>query len=189
MEGSRKCSGIKSDGSPCQNWAVRPGPVCWKHGAGGLNAKTQVRKSARRVQAEETARKELAKLRRLVPDLPDIDNPLEAFPAVAASAVGLSRVLEDKVTELTRWSTESFAAGEQLHPLVDALLRAQAGVNATLASFAKLNIDDRLASIAEARLHLVKAWLVRILEDARLEPEAEIRVIELAQSRLGELAK
>jgi hypothetical protein len=141
-----KCSGRSSrTGEPCQAYPVRGAAVCVAHGGRA----PQVKAKAKQRRTEQAARAELARLQ-----LPPVDDPLTALASVTAEVLAWKDNLAAKVNELTslRYSTEG---GEQLRAEVALWERALDRCERFLTAMARLNIDERLAAIAEAQAQAI----------------------------------
>lgn len=154
-----KCSGQRSDGQPCGNYPIKGGTVCGYHGGKA----PQVRAKARERQAEEQAKKELARL-----DVPPVDDPLSELARITGQVIAWKDAIAVKVNELTslRYSTET---GEQLRAEVGLLERAFDRCEKFLTAMARLNIDERLAAISEQRAEMIMSVLTAALERAAPE--------------------
>lgn len=141
-----KCTGRSSrTGGPCQAYPVRGATVCVAHGGKA----PQVKAKAKQRVAEQQARAELARL-----NLAPVDDPLTALAGVTAEVLAWKDNLAAKVNELTslRYKTEG---GEQLRAEVALWERALDRCERFLTAMARLNIDERLAAIAEAQAQAV----------------------------------
>lgn len=154
-----KCSSRRTDGQPCGNWPIKGGTVCGSHGGKA----PQVKAKARERIAEQQARAELARL-----NLPPVDDPLSMLASVAAEVVAWKDAMAVKVNALTslRYGTEG---GEQLRAEVALWERALDRCERFLTAMARLNIDERLAAISEARAEMIITMLAAALE--RTVPE------------------
>ena len=103
---------------------------------------------------EAKARKLFGKLELIAP----VHNPLEAYAAFAGRVVGWMQTLDELIHDL---STPGYAGltGEQIRAEVQLFERALALCNTVLSTYAKLNTDERLVRIDEAKLAMFNAAL------------------------------
>jgi hypothetical protein len=87
-------------------------------------------------------------------NLPPVDDPLSALASVTAEVLAWKDQIAAKVNDLTslRYSTEG---GEQLRAEVALWERALDRCERFLTAMARLNIDERLAAIAEAQAQVI----------------------------------
>lgn len=138
----RQCSATsKRSGERCKRPPCAGANTCYMHGG-------RTAKAAERV-IEQRARAELARL-----NLTPVDDPLSALAGVTAEVLAWKDQIAAKVNDLTtlRYSTEG---GEQLRAEVALWERALDRCERFLTAMAKLNIDERLAAIAEAQAQAV----------------------------------
>lgn len=135
----RTCSAKRKDGQPCGGTPLRGADKCRMH----LGKRTAV------VKLEQAAAVQLARL-----NLTPVDDPLSALAGVTAEVLAWKDQIATKVNALTtlRYSTEG---GEQLRAEVALWERALDRCERFLTAMAKLNIDERLAAIAEAQAQAV----------------------------------
>lgn len=176
--GPHGCHGTaKGTGEPCKNYPEPGGRVCWLHGGKAPQAR---RKAAERV-AEAEARGELE---RILGDVPDLTNPLEALLQLAAQAIAWKEFLVRKVDELASWTTETGALDARV-VLFERALRQAGGFCAMLA---RLRIDERVTAIEVAVAKQVGgefAWyLAEILRDLDLSPAQQARVPDVVPRAL-----
>lgn len=164
---ARKCKGRKTNGEPCNNYAITGGMVCHAHGG---RAKQVKAKAAERV-TEERVRAALARI-----DVDPITDPLSELSKIAGQVVAWKDTIADKVNELTslRYSTEG---GEQLRAEVALFERALDRCEKFLSSMARLNIDERLARISERQADIIIKAITATLAERGLsvEEQAEAR--------------
>lgn len=155
--GDRRCKGTYSQGHEkagerCVQVAMRGQEVCEKHG--GLRGK-------KAVAAKEKEQKLQARMVKLLErfgaeDIERIDNPLEALKIMATEIFHHKEEMRQKVAELQgEIRYESKAGGEQLRAEMALYERAMDRCVNLLAGIAKLNIDERLAKIEEAKILLI----------------------------------
>lgn len=186
-----KCRGTNRAGEPCKLPPMKGGVVCASHGgkAPQTRRKAELRlveeKALKAVSAmgswspvtdplsaladvagEVTAVKDF--LRGLVDGIVERQNRAEAAGPGGAALVGSSlgdtslRTLDDKSAEQMRAEFTAYMA--MLKMCVD-----------TLGSIAKLNIDERMARIDEARAAMIGEALRRAFAEAGLSGEAHTR--------------
>lgn len=134
---------------------------CRKH----LGNTPTVAKSAERERLENEARDALARL-----DVVPVEDPLTELKKLAGQALTWRDAIAEQVNKLTsiRYGTKQ---GEQLRAEVALFERALDRCERVLVSMARLNIDERLARISEARGKLMTQVLLGALADAGLGAE------------------
>lgn len=139
------------NGGQCGRPPTHNSTVCQSHGAGA----PQVRAAGKARAEQERARKALGKLV-VVP----VDNPLEELRNLAGEAVAWKRVCAAAVAQLERlrYSTDG---GEQIRGEIQLFERAIDRCNTILVGIAKLNLDERIARIAESHLNAVTQALLQ----------------------------
>ncbi|MBN6054530.1 hypothetical protein JYK22_21490, partial [Nonomuraea sp. RK-328] len=164
---ARKCKGRKTNGEPCNNYAITGGLVCHAHGG---RAKQVKAKAAERA-AEDKIRAQLARM-----DVAPVADPLTELAKIAGQVVAWKDTLADKVNELSslRYSTEG---GEQLRAEVALFERALDRCEKFLTAMARLNIDERLARISEQQADVIIKAITTVLDELGLsaEQQAEAR--------------
>lgn len=158
-----RCSG-KTKRGPCQNFPIHGATVCRTHGG----AIKRVREAAARRVAEEKIQ---GKLARLVERGALIDNPLLELQKLATEAVLWKDVMAGEVAKLKEYRYQDHKGAEQLHSAVVVFERALDRCNTILATIAKLNIDERLTAVTEARAERVLAAIDTALRFAGVAPE------------------
>ena len=143
---------------------------------GGRTAK------ARERAAEEEARKQIARL-----DLPPVEDPLSELAKVCAQVVAWKDSMAGRVNELNslRYSTEG---GEQLRAEVALWERALDRCERFLTAMARLDIDERLAKISEARAEMIITVFAAALERAGVEGELLDAVLTAADEEFARAA-
>jgi len=161
-----KCSArSKHSGVQCGNWPMRGGKVCRMHGGASPTARAK----ARRVLVEREIRARFHDL-----DSEAITDPFRALQEVAGELVVFKDRLRYLIEEMDGWTgydDKSMEYGRALVVLYQNALRDT--VNG-LALIARLNIDERLAVIEEAKAAMVIKAIDAALTDAGIVgPAAE----------------
>ena len=171
---------------PCQAPAGRGTPHlgtgrCSWHGG---SAPASVRAAAR-VQAEAQARQELARL-----DVEPVGNPLEALRTLAGQVVAWQETCARLVNKLTDDSVryEGKLHGEMVRAEIAMFQDSTRQAASVLTSLAKLNIDERLATISERKAAMLAAAFASALARAGLAPELDRVVRQDFANRLKALA-
>lgn len=128
----------------------------------------------------EQARREIARL-----DLPPVEDPLTQLAAVTAQVIGWKDQLAVKVNELTSLRYEGEGSGEQLRAEVALWERALDRCEKFLTAMARLDIDNRLAKITEARATAIIVVFVAALEAAGIEGEQREAVLAAADAEFA----
>lgn len=146
----------KTTGEQCGRSPIPGGTVCWYHGG----AKATTRAAGQRRLAEAKLEKELqdtlGKLK-----LEPVGDPLTALQMLAAEVVAWKELVAARVAELKSLGY-SGEYGEQIRAEVTVFERALDRAVSTLATIARLNIDERLATITAAQ----KLMIIRAVEAA-----------------------
>lgn len=158
-----KCSGHRTDGEPCNAWAINGGTVCAVHGG---RAK-QVKAAAARRLAERKAEAILAG----IGDYDPVTDPLTALQSLAGRAKRFMEILEGVVAELQRirYTTQA----EQIDGRVILYERSMDRLGKLLVDIARLDVDQRLAAIEEAKGRVIIAAVVGALADIDLSQELQ----------------
>jgi hypothetical protein len=94
-----------------------------------------------------------------------VENPLEALRDLAGEIVAVKNWLRDQVTHLDH---ESSVQGEQISALMQLYSNFLDKADRTLTNIAKLNIDERLAHIEQAKAQVMVLVMVEAIN--RLMP-------------------
>lgn len=163
-----KCTGHSTrTGRPCKAWPVRGATVCVAHGG----AAPQVRAAARR---RVTARKAAAAVGKL--GYQPVDDPLSTLAQVGGELVAIKDYLRGQVERLTQIRTTGADGSEQLRAELAAYQQSLRDTVSALVSMAKLDIDDRLARITEARAAVFVAVLLAALAEVPHPEQARFLV-------------
>lgn len=84
-----------------------------------------------------------------------IDNPLAVFADFAGRVMAWMNTIDGLIEKLTSPTSTSLLMGEEIRGEVILFERAMDRANTVLATYAKLNIDERLSRITEAQQHMV----------------------------------
>jgi hypothetical protein len=174
--GGRQCTATsKRSGEQCKRIAAPGATKCYMHG--GRTAKAQQRAT------EDRARAELARL-----DLPPVDDPLSELARITGQVIGWKDQIAAKVNELTSLRYEGEGSGEQLRAEVALWERALDRCERFLTAMARLNIDERLASISEARAEVIISVFAAALERAGVEGDLANAVLTAADEEFARAA-
>lgn len=136
-------------GEQCTNWAMKGQKVCAKHGG---RAPQNVRAAERRL-AEEAVMTQARKMLRSI-EIEPVDNPLQELAHHAGEVRALRDYLRGEVNRLDALRYQG-ASGEQIRGELAAYQSALRDTTNVLALYAKLNIDQRLVQIEEAKADIV----------------------------------
>lgn len=184
-----KCTGKSSrTGKPCGNYPVRGATVCNAHGAAAPQVKA---KAAQRV-VEGQALKVVTSLRGV-----PVTDPLSALADVAGEVTAVKDFLRGLVEEIVASERPASAdpmsvavarlagseklrmpddkGAEQMNAKFQAYMAMLSTCVSTLATIAKLNIDERMARIDEARAEMIREALRRAFGEAGLSGEQQTR--------------
>lgn len=160
---ARKCTGRRTDGNPCGNYAVNGATVCAAHGGRA----PQVKAKARENLAEERLERLLYRYQ-----AEPCASPLEALQRLAGRALALEQAIGEKVNELTAIRYEN-DHGEQLRAEVAVLERAMDRAGRLLVDIAKLNIEERMARVTEVQIQQVTTAMTAALTEMGLSREQQ----------------
>lgn len=145
----RQCTGHSSrTGEPCKLSPVKGSSVCHKHGGRA----PQVKAKAEYRLVEQQAR---ALFGQIAPEVVPVDNPLAAYAAYAGRVMAWLDLMDSLLDQVRTVEVTTVAQGEQTRATVQLYERAMDRANTVLASYARLNIDTRLASITEQQAKTV----------------------------------
>lgn len=150
--GARCGAKTRSDGT-CRHEAgwgtdhVGEGP-CKMHGG----STPTVAKGAHLRIVEREARELFGQV---APDIVPVDNPLAAYAAFAGRVMAWMQLMDSLLNEVRSVDVTTPGAGEQARATVQLYERAMDRVNTVLSSYARLNIDSRLATITEQQVKTV----------------------------------
>lgn len=148
MENAKCGAKAKSTGSPCQKAPVPGAKRCRLHGG----AAPQVIAKAQLRLVEQGARELFGKL---APEIVPVDNPLAAYAEFAGEVMAWKQLMASLLEDLTAVAVTSEFQGEQIAGAVQLYERAMDRANTVLSSYARLNIDARLATISEQQAKTV----------------------------------
>lgn len=116
-------------------------------------------------------------------DTTPVGNPLEVFAELAGTVRGWMQTMEALVADL---NSPGYAAltGEQVKAEVQLFERAMDRANNVLSTYARLNIDDRLARITEAQQFMVMQAIEAALSAAGVSGAKAIEAKKAAAKRL-----
>jgi hypothetical protein len=163
-------------GIPCPTAPIKGGTRCRMHGGASPNAK----RAAKQRLAEAAARRTLDQVGEYAP----VDNPLTELGALAGRARTLMEICEGHVAELTSLSKDT-VNGEQVRAAIVVYERAIDRTGRLVADLARLNIDERLASISEAQADKVLAAVDALLDHLGVrDPQARMEARAVAGQHL-----
>ena len=193
-EGPR-CTGTRADGKPCTRAARDGTGTCPVHAPGAADTRAKKRQEKKkevaampREDSEATVRrreedKARAALKRLGEPVP-IENALVELQKVAAEVIAFKDFLRVKLFDIdvADWRFTSAQNLEQVHGIAQLFERALDRTIITLTSLSRVQADDRLAAIEEAKLAMVLAALRGALTEAGLDATVA-EIIKQAFSR------
>lgn len=174
---SGRCTARTKRG-PCRAYPVRGATVCVTHGG----AAPQVRNAASRRLIEAEIRELFGKA---LPESVPVDNPLAAYAEFAGRVMAWMQLMDSLLGDLRTVGYEG-KAGEQIRAEVLLYERAMDRANTVLSSYARLNIDDRLASITEQQAKVVIGAIEAVISHLGVSgpAAAEARKVAAAHLRL-----
>jgi hypothetical protein len=144
----------------------------------------QVRRKAAQRLAEAEAHKAVAKY---APDREPMAKPVEALLSLASEIEGWREYLAVRVGELEQadWRRDH-RAGEQLHATIALYERSMDRAARILVDLGKLGIQDRLARLQEAQVHMLLSVIQGVLTDLELSPSQQALAATAVPARLRE---
>lgn len=127
----------------------------------GGNLPTVVKSMERRI-LDQREREYFGQLVTITP----IDNPLAVYREFAGRVLAWFNALDAIVQELTDMRYEGERTGEQLRSEVALFERAMDRMNTVLSTYAKLNIDERLAGVTIDQKRMIIRAIEAALADA-----------------------
>lgn len=169
-----RCEAKTRSGGTCTQVAgwgtdhVGEGP-CKLHGG----STRSVSKGAQLRLVEREARQLFGKI---APEIVPVDNPLAAYAEFTGRVVAWMQLMDSLLGELTSVEVTTAAQGEQVRAIVQAFERSMDRVNTVLSSYARLNIDSRLATITEQQaktvMRAIEAVILHLGADQQQATEA-----------------
>jgi len=141
------------------------------------------RNQRKAVEAQVIEAKARTMFGRAFDDTP-VGNPLDVFAELAGTVRGWMRTMQALVEDLGRPGYSSETTGEQIRAEVQLFERAMDRANTVLSTYAKLNIDDRLARISEAQAFTVLQAIESALAAAGVTGSRAIEAKQAAAKRL-----
>lgn len=134
------------------------------------------------VKLEQEARHQLARL-----NVAPVEDPLSQLAAVTGQVLAWKDAWAQRVNDLTdiRYETEH---GEQLRAEIAVWERALDRCERFLTAMARLEIDDRLARITEARATVIITVFLTALDAAGVETEQRDAVLAAADAEFARQA-
>jgi hypothetical protein len=149
---------------------------CRKH----LGNSPTVAKAALEEHVKAEVTRELARL-----DIPPVEDPLSELARVCGQVLAWKDTLAGKVNALSSLRYENEAGGEQLRAEVALWERALDRCERFLTAMARLNIDERLARISDARAEVIITVFTVALERAGIEGELLDTVLTAADEEFA----
>lgn len=139
--------------------------------------------SHRQAAIKDQAAVELARL-----NIAPVEDPLTELAAVTAQVLAWKDSMAAKVNQLGSLRYEGEGSGEQLRAEVALWERALDRCERFLTAMARLNIDERLTRITEARATTIIAVFVAALDTAGIDAERRDAVIQAADAEFARQA-
>lgn len=166
----------KSTGEPCKRTVVPGAVVCRWHGG----AAKQVREKGQLRVFEGQVRELFGKQ---APEVKPVDNPLAAYADLAGRVTAWMEHMDRMLDDLKIVGYEG-QNGEQIKAAVQLYERAMDRANSVLGSYARLNIDDRLAKITEVQANVITRAIEAVIAYFGATSEQAIAARQLAARHL-----
>lgn len=153
----------RSTGQPCQQPATPGGTRCRFHGGAApqVKAKAQLRLIEARL---------MRKFGKQIPIAP-VDNPLAAYAMFAGRVMAWFDLLDETTDDLRTLVGEDAFGIEHIKGEVELFERAMDRANTVLSSYARLNIDERLAKLSETQSKTVLRAIEAVITHLGANPE------------------
>lgn len=160
-----KCKARRASGKECHNWAMAGQLVCKNHGGNTPQAKAKAQERIVMSLAQDA-------VKRL--NIEPVGDPLTALSLVAGELTALKDFLRDKVEQMGD-EIESTDSTAELRGAFTAYQTALRDVVATLATIARLKIDDRLVVVEQQKADMIAAAIVATLAELKLDWDMQQR--------------
>jgi hypothetical protein len=121
---------------------------------------------------------------KIAPESVPVDNPLAAYAELAGRVLAWLQLMDSLLDGLRSVGYASETAGEQTRAVVQLYERAMDRANTVLGSYARLRIDDRLATITERQADMVVRALDAVIAHAGLTGPAAIEARKVGAAQL-----
>ena len=164
MDDSRYCGGKKKQG---EGTCTRPAGWGTDHAGAGRcklhgGCAPSGNKAGQLALVERGARELFGKI---APEIIPVDNPLAAYAQFTGEVMAWKQLMASLLEDLRTVGYES-ESGEQVRAAVQLYERSMDRANTVLSSYARLNIDERLAKLSEAQskavLRAIEAVIVHL---------------------------
>lgn len=170
MTEPHRCTARTTSGNPCRLPPIKGGTVCRTHGG----AAPQVRAKATERRVEAAARKALAQLGTDPLTIADVYRELLT---TGAQAVAWRDHLAGMVDRLTEWRYTDQKGGEQLRSEIVLYERAIAATTSVLEKIARLDLDNRIASITARQRDQLTAAILAALDAGNVTVEQRTAIL------------
>lgn len=143
-------------GKQCARMAIKGATVCYYHGGAAPNTRRAAQQRIAEAKLEKELQDTLGRLH-----LEPVGDPLTALQELAAQVLAWKDLVAERVARLKSIGYQG-EYGEEIRAEVTVFERALDRAVSTLATIARLNIDERLAVITAAQ----KLMIVRAVEAA-----------------------
>jgi hypothetical protein len=186
MEKARCRANSKRSGVRCKRYPVPGVDVCKMHGGGA----PQVKAAAARRVVEGEALKAVSALGKWGP----VTDPLSALADAAGEVTAVKDFLRGLVDDIVMRQADPLRVpddkgAEQMRAEFTAYMAMLNTTVGTLATIAKLNIDERMARIDEARAEMIREALRRAFAEAGLAGEQQTKGLAAFGRHLRIVAK
>lgn len=121
---------------------------------------------------------------KIAPDIVPVDNPLAAYAEFAGRVMAWMQLMDSLLDQLRTVDVAMAGTGEQARAAVQLYERAMDRVNTVLASYARLNIDSRLAAITEQQAKTVMRAIEAVITHLGADGEQATEARALAARHL-----
>lgn len=153
-----RCKAMKLDGSGhCGNWAIPGLTVCKYHGGSTTHARMAGRRRVLMEHAREVVRGFT---------IEPVEDPLTKLKEIAGELLAVKDFLHGRIEEIEDLRSRSRDGVEQMRAEFTAYQHSLRDVVSVLSVIAKLNIDERLTRIEQAKVELIVAAVDAALHKA-----------------------
>lgn len=157
----RLCVAHHRDGTPCRAWAIKGGTVCWTHGGRTPSIKNAARRRVMAAKATVWAKKYGAD--------PNLD-PVDALINLIGETIAFKNFIAARLSDIDpeKWGYGT-VQGEALKAEVQLYERALDRCGNFLGVMIKLNLEERMARVSEARADRIRQAVVRVFQRVGLK--------------------
>lgn len=121
---------------------------------------------------------------RTSPEPVPVDNPLQAYAAFAGEVMAWKELMHSLLEQLRRAEYDDAMGMLHVHPIVELYERSMDRANTVLSSYARLNIDERLAKLSESQSKAVLRAIEAVILFLNASAEQAVQARSVAARHL-----